>query len=107
MFHLLVMSRDRPLHILSVRGRIKGIRWVQTDEPDLSDSTWPARYEIRVEEALDGRWSAWFDGLEVRRGAGETIISGSLLDEAALHGVLAKIRDLGLGLIGVCRVGPG
>jgi hypothetical protein len=73
----------------------------------LSGSTWPARYEIRVEEALDGWWSAWFDGLEVRKGAGETIISGSLPDEAALHGVLAKIRDLGLGLIGVCRVGPG
>ena len=72
----------------------------------MSGSTWPAHYEFRVEEALDDRWSTWFEGLEVRRDAGETIIFGSLTDESALHGVLAKIRDLGLGLIAVCRVGP-
>ena len=84
MFHFLVMSRDHPLHILNVRGRIKGTRCDQTGEPDLSGSTRPARYEIRVEEALDGRWSAWFDGLEVNRDAGETIISGTLADESVL-----------------------
>jgi hypothetical protein len=73
----------------------------------LSGSTWPAHYEFRVEGVLDDRWSAWFEDLEVRRDAAETIIFGPLADESALHGVLAKIRDLGLGLIAVCRVRPG
>ena len=59
------------------------------------------RYEIRVEGHLAADWSDWFDGLTVRKEAnGETVVSG-LLDQAALHGVLAKVRDLGLVLIAV------
>jgi hypothetical protein len=46
-------------------------------------SQWPARYEIRVGEVLDGHWSVWFEGLEVRGEAGETVISGPLQDESA------------------------
>jgi aminoglycoside 6'-N-acetyltransferase len=70
-------------------------------------SSRPARYEIRVDEALDGRWSEWFEGMHITTKGGETIISGPLPDESALHGVLAKVRDLGLHLIAVCRLGPG
>jgi len=61
------------------------------------------RYEIRVEGHLTADWSDWFEGLIVHQEAnGETVLSGSL-DQAALHGVLAKVRDLGLVLVSVSR----
>jgi hypothetical protein len=64
-------------------------------------------YEIRVRGVLDGRWSAWFDGLEVSSDqAGQTRISGPVADQAALHGLLAKVRDLGLPLLSVRRIDP-
>jgi hypothetical protein len=59
-------------------------------------------YEIRVKGVLDSGWAAWFDGLRVTRdNGGETIIAGPVADQAALHGLLAKIRDLGLELLDV------
>jgi hypothetical protein len=64
------------------------------------------RYEIRVEGILDEHWSAWFDGMQVTSDRnGETVIAGPVTDQAALHGLLAKVRDLGLPLISVHRVG--
>ena len=64
------------------------------------------RYEIRVEGMLDEHWSAWFDGLQITSERhGETVIAGPVTDQAALHGLLAKVRDLGLPLISVHRVG--
>jgi len=61
-------------------------------------------YEIRVEGHLGDRWSAWFDGLVIRNDSnGETILSGSLADQAALFGVLTKVHDLNLILISVSR----
>jgi hypothetical protein len=56
---------------------------------------WPARYEVRVEGVLDGRWSEWFEGLQLQNQSGETILSGTLPDQPALHGILDKVRDLG------------
>jgi hypothetical protein len=64
----------------------------------------PARYEIRVAAALDGRWAAWFNGLQVSAQGEETVISGLLADQPALHGLLTKVRDLGLCLISVRRL---
>ncbi|MHB1317507.1 MAG: hypothetical protein ACYCYF_02690 [Anaerolineae bacterium] len=65
-------------------------------------------FEIRVEGELPGDWSYWFEGLEVRCGPpGECALWGPLADQAALHGVLAKIRDLNLTLIAVCRLPEG
>jgi hypothetical protein len=62
------------------------------------------RYEIRVEGILDARWSTWFDGLEIRtEGEEVTVIAGVVADQAALHGLLAKVHDLGLPLISVGR----
>jgi hypothetical protein len=62
------------------------------------------RYEIRVEGHLAADWSDWFEGLTVCQEAnGETVLAG-LLDQAALHGVLAKVRDLGLVLVAVQRI---
>ena len=66
------------------------------------------RYEILVRGVLDARWSAWFDGLQVSGDpdAGTTTIAGPVVDQAALHGLLAKVRDLGLPLLEVRRIGP-
>ena len=66
------------------------------------------RYEILVQGVLDGRWSAWFDGLQVSgdADAGTTTIAGPVADQAALHGLLTKVRDLGLLLLEVRRIGP-
>ncbi|HEX6739231.1 MAG TPA: hypothetical protein VF310_13210 [Vicinamibacteria bacterium] len=62
------------------------------------------RCEIRVRGHLDGDWAAWFDGLAIARlPGGETRLAGELADEAALHGVLARVRDLGLPLLAVRR----
>jgi hypothetical protein len=61
-------------------------------------------YEIRVRGVLDGGWSAWFDDLQVTSDErGQTTIAGPVPDQAALHGLLAKIRDLGLDLLAVRR----
>ena len=73
----------------------------------MSASGGRAHYEIRVEGVLDSRWAAWFDGLQVSDDGEETVISGVLPDQPALHGLLAKIRDLGLCLISVRRLGTG
>ena len=68
----------------------------------------PGRYEIRVKGHLDARWAAWFDGLAITHGSdGTTIIHGPVTDQAALHGLLQKIRDLGLPLISVNHLAPG
>ena len=61
-------------------------------------------YKICVQGQLDQHWSAWFDGLEISHDAdGNTILRGPLVDEAALHGVLNKVRDLALPLLEVRR----
>jgi hypothetical protein len=67
----------------------------------------PGRYEIRLKGHLDTRWAAWFDGLTVTRDSdGTTVIGGPVADQAALHGLLQKTRDLGLPLISVNYVNP-
>ena len=64
-------------------------------------------YEIRVNGVLDRGWSAWFDGLRVTGDEhGQTTIAGPVADQAALHGLLAKVRDLGLELLEVRRIDP-
>src|SRR5512132_4271764 len=75
---------------------------------EVANNTEPTiRYEILVEGVLDDTWSAWFDGLDVSgdSDAGITSIAGPLPAQAALHGLLAKIRDLGLPLVEVRRTG--
>jgi hypothetical protein len=67
----------------------------------------PARYEIRVAGVLDGRWAAWFDGLQISGQGEETVICGLVADQPALHGLLTKVRDLGLCLISVRRLDTG
>ena len=67
----------------------------------------PERYEIRLRGHLDSRWEAWFDGLCLSiESDGTTIIGGPVVDQAALHGLLQKVRDLGLPLVSVTQVQP-
>lgn len=64
-------------------------------------------YRIRVKGHLDERWSEWFDGLEITNlKNGEAMLSGEIVDQAALHGVLNKVRDLNLALVAVSSVSP-
>jgi hypothetical protein len=68
----------------------------------------PGRYEIRLKGHLDTRWAAWFDGLTLTHDSdGTTIIGGPVADQAALHGLLQKTRDLGLPLVSVNYVEAG
>ena len=65
------------------------------------------RYEIRVLGHLDPRWSEWFDGLSLGLdNDGTTTLSGPIVDQAALHGVLHRLRDAGLTLVSITRVDP-
>ncbi len=74
----------------------------QASTPDHPES---GRYEIRLTGHLDAHWTAWFDGLTVsHEGDGTTVIGGPIADQAALHGVLQRVRDLGLPLVSVIRV---
>ena len=62
-------------------------------------------YEVRVKGHLDGRWSEWFDGLTISNVEnGDALLSGEIVDQSALHGVLNKVRDLGLPLMAVSRI---
>ena len=64
-------------------------------------------YEIRVDGHLGRRWAAWFDGMDLtNEDDGTTVISGPVVDQAALHGVLQKLRDLGISLRSLTQLGP-
>lgn len=67
-----------------------------------SESGW---YEIRLQGRLDPRWSTWFDGMSLTTDTGgTTVLYGHVTDQAALHGLLSRIRDLGLPLISIAQV---
>jgi hypothetical protein len=64
-------------------------------------------YEIRLKGHLEARWSKWFDGLAITlEESGNTLLSGPVADQAALHGLLKKVRDVGLPLLSVNSVEP-
>ena len=65
------------------------------------------QYEICIKGYLDHRWSYWFEGLAIAlKDNGETLLSGPVVDQAALYGLLIKVRDLGLPLVSVMRIQP-
>jgi hypothetical protein len=83
-----VSTNDRPAHTAPA-------------DPDLK------HYEIRVKGRLPERWSAWFDGLTIAADDdGTTVISGAVSDQAALHGLLQKLRDIGITLISLAATAP-
>jgi len=65
------------------------------------------RYRIRLQGRLDPRWAARFDGMTLTGGHGFTLLEGRVVDQAALHGLLAQLRDIGLPLVSVCQVETG
>jgi hypothetical protein len=72
--------------------------------PDRQTLDEPAVYEFKVAQYVSDQWADWFDGLEVARDdQGNTLLSGIIVDQAALHGVLTKVRDLNLILLSVMR----
>ena len=80
-----------------------------SNSPDpTNDAAHPVIYQIRIEGQLGPQWTDWFEGLTITRAAnGETLITGPVIDQAALYGLLKKVRDLGLPLLSVNRVEPG
>lgn len=68
----------------------------------------PTIYQIRIKGQLGCQWTDWFEGLTITLEAGgETLLTGPVVDQAALHGLLKKVRDLGMPLLAVNRVEPG
>lgn len=61
-------------------------------------------YQIRLKGYLDSQWATWFDGLTITLENGDTLLSGPVADQAALHGLLKKVRDLGMPLVSVVPV---
>lgn len=75
--------------------------------PGKEDRDEPARYEIRIKGHLDVRWADRFEGLRfAHESDGTTILSGPVVDQAALHGLLRRVRDLGMPLLSVIRRTP-
>ena len=72
----------------------------------MSGAASSAAYEIRVEGVLDRLWTAWFEGLEIDSDHSQTVISGRVADQAALHGLLNRVCDLGLVIVSVRRLDP-
>jgi len=65
-------------------------------------------YEIRLKGHLDNRWADWFEGLTITlEDQGDTLLTGLVVDQAALHGLLKRVRDLGMPLLSVNFVNPG
>ena len=68
----------------------------------------PAVYQIRIKGHLGSQWTDWFEGLSITlEEDGDTLLTGPVIDQAALHGLLKKVRDLGLPLVSVSPVEPG
>ena len=72
------------------------------------DHNEPGVFEIRIRGHLNDRWAVWFEGLTITlEDNGDTLLTGPVIDQAALHGVLKRVRDLGMPLVSVSPVEPG
>jgi len=73
-----------------------------------TDPSKPVVYQIRIKGHLDPEWTDWFEGLTITlKEDDDTLLTGPVVDQAALHGLLKKVRDLGLPLVSVCPIDPG
>ena len=73
-----------------------------------TDPSQPTIYRIRIKGQLDSQWTEWFEGLTITlEDNGDTLLTGPVIDQAALHGLLKKVRDLGMPLVSVNCIEPG
>ena len=73
-----------------------------------SEKAQPLVYQIRIKGHLGRQWTDWFEGLTITlEDNGDTLLTGPVVDQAALHGLLKKVRDVGMPLLSVIRVKPG
>ena len=73
-----------------------------------TDPHQPTIYQIRIKGHLGSQWTDWFGGLKITlEDNGDTLLTGPVADQAALHGLLKKVRDLGMPLVSANRVEPG
>ncbi len=72
------------------------------------DASRPVVYQIRIQGHLGSQWTDWFEGLTITlEENGDTLLAGTVIDQAALHGLLKKVRDLGMPLLSVNSIEPG
>lgn len=82
-----------------------GVGAMSDEHQDKPESNQPLVYEIRIRGQLDDKWTDWFEGLTVTLPEnGDTLLTGPVADQAALHGLLKKVRDLGMPLVSVIRI---
>ena len=80
---------------------------MSTERSSESEAGQPIIYQIRIKGHLGRQWTVWFDGLTITlEEDGNTLLAGTVVDQAALHGLLKKVRDLGMPLLLVNRVNP-
>jgi hypothetical protein len=93
--YLPAIEAIRPRAAVPSRAEVSAVR---------TGHTGPGRYEVRVQGRLEPRWATWFDGFTLAPGAdGTTVMTGVVADQAALHGLLQSLRDLGLPLLSVTQ----
>jgi hypothetical protein len=86
-----------------VAGRSRDKVMSNNDSPDTNSE--PTAYQIRIKGHLGAQWSDWFEGLTITlEEHGDTLLSGPVADQAALHGLIKKVRDLGMPLISIMGV---
>ena len=77
------------------------------EQKSARDGGQPTNYQIRIKGHLDQQWLAWFEGLTITwEAGGNTLLSGPVVDQAALHGLLRKVRDLSMPLLSVTAADP-
>jgi hypothetical protein len=105
--YCLVSERNNPRREAGARLRERARRSVSDTGTFMTKRDEPILYEIRLQGHLDEGWATWFEGLTITlEDNGVTRLTGPVADQAALHGLLKKVRDLGLPLLTVAPIAP-